>query len=86
MIIVTHAACAVGLVAALLKCKISEVSPAFPTSIYKVAQADSGVWKSAVMSHVSHINIMGEATKPWPTAFGSGEVFIEAGESFEWNQ
>lgn len=73
LIVVTHAACCIGLAKAAAKTSLQEVNPAAPCSIYRVQKkANSTRWE---MDHFSkenglngfagHLSELGENTFPW---------------------
>jgi transcription factor C subunit 7 len=86
IILVTHAATVVGLAAALLQCKISDISPAYPTSIYKFTREHGcSQWRSVEQANVSHLSALGD-TYSWPHSNGLGKEFINAGDNLDWLQ
>lgn len=86
LVVVTHAACVVGLVAALLDCKVSEVAAAGPAGVFKLGRDSStGKWSALMQNHSEHLSELG-STRPWPRTDGSpGSLdFIACGDAMEW--
>lgn len=86
VIVVTHAACVVGIVAALLECKVSEVDAAEPAGVYKLSRdAYTGRWSALLQNHTAHISEFGK-TKAWPRRDGSpgSSEFIACGDAMTW--
>jgi broad specificity phosphatase PhoE len=81
IIVVTHAACCIGLVQAATGLELGEINPAAPCSIYMLTrEGNENMWKIDPYSKVNglngftgHIDDMGTCTKPWHH-FGKKEV------------
>jgi transcription factor C subunit 7 len=88
LILVTHAACVVGIVAALLECKVSEVTPAGPAGVFKLSRDGStGKWSTVLQNHSDHMAELGK-TRAWPRTDGSSpgsSEFIVCGDAMSWN-
>ena len=89
IVIVTHAANAVGITAALLQRPISEVQPAHAAGIYKLVRRKSeNKWISVLESHVDHLATLPPSnTRPFPGPQSSNAaIFIAAGDAIILNR
>jgi broad specificity phosphatase PhoE len=84
IVIVTHAANAVGITSALLQCPISDVRPAHAAGVYKLVRRKSDdKWVSVLESHVEHLAALPPSqTWPFPGPQSSNaSQFIAAGDA-----
>lgn len=99
LVLVTHAAAVIGIVAAMLQSDVEAVAPAAPAGIFKLTrrQLSEGTWsawEAVLQSDVSHLGPADDdgsyrGTTPWPDSTKtSAAKFIAAGKdaSFWCNQ
>ncbi len=90
IVICTHAAGVVAIVACLLKCKVCDFKPAAPASVFRLDVSENGVWALSVDGSVEHLgdDAVGE-TYPWPDPSNVpkdswGAEFLKASETASW--
>ena len=72
LIVVTHAACCIGLAKAATKKPLQEINPAAPCSIYRITKDQNNLWniddfssENGMNGFSGHLSDLGQHTFPW---------------------
>ena len=71
IVVFTHGACAIALVAALAEVDVKKVEPAAPCGVYKLTQTPLG-WDIVQNGVTAHLSDLGY-TRPWHNMGGGNE-------------